>query len=308
MEKNLGNRRSIMKLGLLCGASCIVGWRLYAAQEDGDAIAGYRSHMEKIRPFFATKRKPGPSDWLANHKEAGQSFDQYRQSNPNRPIRGRTRLYLQPIGAFTQVELRVIEILQRFMQIVFGLELKILPTQGVVNIPANAQRIHRQTGQRQLLSTHILFQMMKPRRPADAVAVLALTNEDLWPGNDWNFVFGQASLNERVGVWSTARMGDPVNESKIFLRRVLQVAVHETGHMFGITHCTAYECCMNGANHQMESDQAPLVFCPECDAKLWWACGLDVSKRAKALHEFAEEHGLEPDAAQWERIAKVLEP
>jgi archaemetzincin len=140
------------------------------------------------------------------------------------------------------------------------------------------------------------------------VAVLAITNEDLWPGGNWNFVFGQASLVDRVGVWSTARMGDPVKESRMLLRRVLQVAVHETGHMFGIKHCTAYECCMNGSNHMAESDRAPLVFCPECDAKLWWACGLDAPKRAAALHEFAKEHRLEPDAAQWGRIANALAP
>lgn len=142
--------------------------------------------------------------------------------------------------------------------------------------------------------------------PVDAVAVLAITQEDLWPGRGWNFVYGQVSLVDRVGVWSTARMGDPEKEAQMFLRRVLQVAVHETGHMFGIKHCTAYECCMNGSNHQAESDQAPLVFCVECDAKLWWACGLDVSRRAHSLYQFAREHGLKSDAAQWKRIANSL--
>jgi archaemetzincin len=31
--------------------------------------------------------------------------------------------------------------------------------------------------------------------------------EDLYPEPSWNFVFGQASLNERVGVYSFARYG-----------------------------------------------------------------------------------------------------
>ena len=193
------------------------------------------------------------------------------------------------------------------MQIIFGLEVKMLPALGIDQIPASAQRVNSLTNHRQILSTHVLFQILKPKRPADAVAVLAITNEDLWPGEGWNFVFGQASLAERVGVWSTSRMGDPVKEPKLFLRRVLQVAVHETGHMFGIKHCTAYECCMNGSNHQQESDQAPLVFCVECDAKLWWACGLNPAKRAKSLHAFAQKHGLDPDTAQWEKIAKAME-
>ena len=43
--------------------------------------------------------------------------------------------------------------------------------------------------------------------------MLAITAFDLWPGPGWNFVFGQASLTERVGVWSMARNGDPDDES-----------------------------------------------------------------------------------------------
>lgn len=304
MDKNPRNRRQFIQLGLLSGGATLLGWRLHAAQKMDDALARYRTQMEKIRPLFTKKKEPGFSDWLAQHKEPGQTFEQYLKSNPNRPTAERTRIYLQAIGTFDKKQTEVVYEVQRFMQIVFGLEVKMLPLQGIDQIPANAQR--ENAGQRQLLSTHILHQILKPNRPKDAVAVLAITNEDLWPGEGWNFVFGQASLRERVGVWSTARMGDPVKEPKIFLRRVLQVAVHETGHMFGIKHCIAYECCMNGSNHQAESDQTPLVFCPECDAKLWWACGLNVSTRASALHAFAKQHALDPDAAQWEKIARAL--
>jgi archaemetzincin len=307
MDKNPRNRRHFIKLGLLSGGATFLGWKLHAAQKSDDALALYRPQMEKIRPLFMKKREPDIDDWLAQHNEAGQTFEQYLKINPNRPTAERTRIYLQAIGTFTKKQTEVIYSVQNFMQIVFGLEVKMLPTQGIDKIPANAQRGDASKGNRQLLSTHILHQILKPNRPKDAVAVLAITNEDLWPGDGWNFVFGQASLGERVGVWSTARMGDPEKEPKLFLRRVLQVAVHETGHMFGIKHCTAYECCMNGSNHLAESDRAPLVFCPECDAKLWWACSLTPSKRAKALHTFAKEHGLDPDTAQWEKVAKALE-
>ncbi len=306
MDKTPNNRRHFIQLGLLCGGASLLGWRLHAKQKENHAIAQYRLNMQKIRPLFTEKKAPGPSDWLASHKEPGQTFEQYIKIDPNRPTAERTKIYIQAIGEFTKSQTNVISELQSFMQIVFGLEVNMLPEMSVDIFPANAQRINSFTQKRQLLSTHILNQILKPNRPADAVAVLAITNEDLWPGDGWNFVFGQASLAERVGVWSTARMGDPEKEAQIFLRRVLQVAVHETGHIFGIKHCTAYECCMNGSNHQAESDQTPLVFCVECDAKLWWACGLDASTRAKSLHEFALSHDLKTDAAQWEKIANAL--
>ena len=93
--------------------------------------------------------------------------------------------------------------------------------------------------------------MLKPKRPRDAVAVLALAALDLWPGEGWNFVFGQANLTERVGVWSLYRNGDPelgADAYTLCLRRTLKTATHETGHMLGIAHCTAYACGMNGSN------------------------------------------------------------
>lgn len=302
------NRRHALQLGLLCGSSALLGWKLLAAEAEDDLLPEYRKQMEKIRPLFSKKAAPGPSDWLASHKEEGQTFEQYRAIAPNRPNAVRTKIYLQSIGAFTKEQENVIDTMRSFMGLIFGLEIALLPPLGVEKIPAAAQRTNGFTQQRQLLSTHILYSILKPNRPDDAVAVLAITNEDLWPGKNWNFVFGQASLSDRVGVWSTARMGDPVKQANLFLRRVLQVAVHETAHMFGIKHCIAYECCMNGSNHQDESDRTPLVFCAECDAKLWWACKLDVPQRAKSLHAFAEKHQLKPDVAQWKHIAEALAP
>jgi archaemetzincin len=301
------NRRHVLELGLLGGTSALLGWKLLAAPVTHAEVAAYIRQMEIIRPLFTAKGAPQPGDWLAAHKESGQTFAQYRASDPNRPTKERTKIYLQPIGEGNDERNRVTGLLREFMQMIFGLEIVMMPAFSLEKFPAAAQRVNGFTHQRQLLSTHILNGVLKPNRPADAVAVLAITHEDLWPGDGWNFVFGQASLGDRVGVWSTARMGDPVKEATLFLRRVLQVAVHETGHIFGIKHCTAYECCMNGANHQGESDRTPLVFCAECDAKLWWACQLKPAPRAKDLAAFAEKHELKADAAQWRHIAEALQ-
>ena len=136
---------------------------------------------------------------------------------------------------------------------------------------------------------------MKRRQAKDA-AVLGITAADLWPGPGWNFVFGQASLKERVGVWSMARNGDPDDRPamrKICAMRTVMTATHETGHMFGIRHCIAYECGMNGSNHSDERDRQPLEFCPECQPKLWWTLELDPLERSRALEAVARRHGFD---------------
>ena len=40
------------------------------------------------------------------------------------------------------------------------------------------------------------------------------------------------------------------------------------GHIFGINHCQAYECLMNGAGKLEEADRKPLAFCAVCTRKL----------------------------------------
>lgn len=265
-----------------------------------------RKLAAKLRPVMKVKTPPVESDWLAQHPEPGQTFDQYLNSRPNRPTAVRTTLYVQPIGEFTAAQEPLIAETEELMGLYFGVPVKRLERVGDVAIPASARRENPLTGKKQYFSPYILDIVLMSRRPKDAVAVLGLTVTDLYPDPKWNFVFGQASLSERVGVWSLARYGDVEKEKPVVLRRTLQVAIHETGHMFGIQHCTLFECGMNGSNSLTESDRGPLPFCSECELKLWWACGLDPIPRYKALLRFAQAHDLEREAKEWQSRLDAL--
>jgi archaemetzincin len=84
------------------------------------------------------------------------------------------------------------------------------------------------------------------------------------------------------------------------LRRAIQLLAHETGHIFGIEHCTAFECVMNGSNSLAESDRQPLEPCHECLHKLAFALRLQPLPRYRELGSFYEEQGLSADA-RWIR-------
>jgi archaemetzincin len=90
------------------------------------------------------------------------------------------------------------------------------------------------------------------------------------------------------------------------LLRTLKTAAHETGHQFGLPHCIAYACCMNGSNHRAEVDRKPLEFCPECQAKLWWTCRIDPRERLRRLVEFADDFGLTAEAKFWRELSNAL--
>jgi archaemetzincin len=265
-----------------------------------------RKSAAKLRPLMQAKTAPQDSDWLAQHPESGQTFEQYLSSQPNRPTATRTTIYLQPIGDFTKAQEPLIAETAEFMGIYFGVPVKTLAPVGDAAIPEPARRKNPLAGMKQFLTTYILNDVLMSRRPKDAVAVLGLTVTDLYPDPTWNFVFGQASLSERVGVWSLARYGDVEKEPALVLRRTLQVAIHETGHMFGIQHCTMFECGMNGSNNLAESDRAPLPFCAECELKLWWACKLDPAPRYEALVRFCKMHGLEKEEKEFQRRLEAL--
>jgi archaemetzincin len=155
----------------------------------------------------------------------------------------------------------------------------------------------------------VLDEVLKPRRPSDAVAVLALTTADLWPGEGWNFVFGEASLSDRVGIWSISRYGNlegnPAESQRARLR-AFKVAVHETGHMLGMEHCTAYECQLNGSNTLEEVDVSPLWLCPDCLQKVWWGCQTDPVKRFEALIAFGKQHHLDAEVDFWQKSVERL--
>jgi len=240
-------------------------------------------------PLFEAKRKPGPSDWLARFKEAGRTFENYRDSDPVR-ARKSDVLRFVPVGKFDADGRALLEKTIAFSSIWFDLPGD--TTNGQALPRTGWQRLNG--GERQVRTPWFLDHLLPPFRKDDAVCVSGITMVDLYPEESWNFVFGQASLRGRVGVWSFARLahGAPA----VALRRCCKLVVHEIGHMFGLEHCIVYECDMNGSNHLRELDSQPLHLCPDCLRKLAWNRGFDVEARYRKLGAFYKQHGLEREA------------
>ncbi|MFB0553476.1 MAG: archaemetzincin [Phycisphaerae bacterium] len=234
---------------------------------------------------------PKPGDWLAVHRETGQRFDEFVKSKPNRPDKIRRKIYLQPLGEFREGKIPLAERLQEYAGAYFSLQVETLPSLSLSGENITT-RTNPYTRNRQILTGDVLA-ILKRNIPSDAFCVLAITMEDLYPEPSWNFVFGQASLRERVGVYSFARY-DPAfygqkrgkDYEKVLLRRSCKVLAHETGHMFGLKHCIYFRCSLNGSNHLKESDSRPMHLCPVCLRKLQYSIGFDVVSRYRNLLQF----------------------
>jgi archaemetzincin len=238
---------------------------------------------------------PGPNDWLTLHTERGQSYGEYRDWAAHRPDAAHPVIYLLPFGDFPEETSPALEELRAYAAIFFQREVKLLPAYYPHDLEFSPRKNPR-SGQRQILTSDILT-FLKTQLPADAYCLLGITMEDLYPQPSWNYVFGQASLEERVGIYSLARY-DPAfwNDERgsryrdVILQRACKVLVHETAHMFGLQHCIYFECVVNGSNHLTETDAQPQHLCPVCLHKLQLAGGFDAVKRYEDLARFYRAH------------------
>lgn len=250
---------------------------------------------------FAPIPAPRPGDWLAKHREPGQSFQKYARRAPPRPNGRRRAIVLQPLGRFDTERAPSLESLRFFAASFFKLE-TIVPEPLSLARDSLTTRSNPLTGNRQILTTDVLKRLRKTA-PPEAFCVLAVTMEDLYPDPAWNFVFGQASPRYRVGVFSFARY-DPAffgertgnDEKNLLLRRSCKVLAHEVCHLFALAHCVHFRCLMNGSNHLRESDARPLALCPVCLHKLWFSIRFDVLERYRGLLDFFLRVGFTPEA------------
>ncbi|MBM4089164.1 MAG: hypothetical protein FJ276_07015 [Planctomycetes bacterium] len=296
--------RLLFAVGVLGCCGCLPG-----AEPLGVTKDQLPAPFDKLVPLHSRLAAPKPGEWLDVHEEPGQTYGEYVKGRPVTPDRVRRAIYIQPMGSFDPAQREVIDITAEFMGIYFGLPVRIRPDVSLSSIPAEARRTHPSWGDKQILTSYVLNRVLRPKLPTDACALIALTTSDLWPGEGWNFVFGQASLVHRVGVWSIYRYGDPNADEKSFrlcLRRTLKTATHETGHMFSMTHCTLYECNMCGSNHQAESDRRPMWLCPHCLAKLCHATGADPQERFRKLISFCKTHGFAAEQTFWQQSLDAI--
>ncbi|MEO6334672.1 MAG: archaemetzincin [Pyrinomonadaceae bacterium] len=232
-------------------------------------------------------------DWLQSHPENGETFEEYVDSGPTLPTPERKIIYIQPVGAFSAEELRVIRLTADYMRAFYNLPVVLQVARPIPKVPQDMERLQYPKN-RQIRTSYFLDDLLPKLLPDDAAALICLTSLDLYPGETWNYVFGQASLEKRVGVWSLWRLER--NNGKrarpdLFLDRTLKVAMHETGHMFSMRHCTKYECLMSGTNHLDETDRRPLDTCPECTMKIAWAMNYTPNDRYQKLAEFWRKLG-----------------
>ena len=265
--------------------------------------------IDKLRQNDRQLETPKEGQWLYDHNELGQTLSQYKAIQPVSPNHKQNKIYLLPLGELTKAQKNVVTYTADYLQLFFGLKTIVLKSISDKVIPKDFKRI-REDGSVQLLAPYILDSVLKKRIPVDAIALMAVTEKDLYPKPSWNFVFGLATLKDRVGVSSIYRYSKETIDStnySLCLQRLISTSSHEIGHMFSMLHCTYAVCVMNGSNSLAESDSRPNRLCSQCLGKLRWNLKFDLRKRIQALDSFFLRHKLMRDYRVAEKDLQVIQ-
>lgn len=236
--------------------------------------------------------EPVYGDWLFSHKEKGQTFEQYFRSKHIVPTKEANIIYIRPIGNFNSLQKRQIQLTNEYLEIYFQLETKTLAPISNDVVPNSSRRI--MDGHEQLLAGYLL-DVLKEEEPLNRIALMGLSELDLYPKPEWNYVFGLASYHDKVGVSSIYRFKDEKLTSENFnlcLSRLLKTSSHEIGHMFGLHHCTNANCVMNGTNSLYETDRHSIRLCSVCQRKLNSCIKYDNKKRLTDLEKYFKKNNL----------------
>jgi archaemetzincin len=96
--------------------------------------------------------------------------------------------------------------------------------------------------------------------------IIGLTSKDISTRKgdiaNWG-ILGLGSCPGEACVISTFRGGKNKVSHKIYLIRIITLALHELGHTYGLQHCPVYNCLMKDAEGKMNLDDGD-SYCKNC--------------------------------------------
>lgn len=265
------------------------------------------SYFKQIKANDVKMPEAVYGDWLYTRKEKGQTFDQYFRSKHIVPTSESNIIYIRPIGNFSALQKKQIQLLNEYLEIYFQLKTKTLEPISNDVVPNSARRMSY--GHEQLLAGYLLNDVLKEEKPLNRIALMGLSELDLYPKPEWNYVFGLASYRDKVGVSSIYRLQDGELTSANFdlcLSRLLKISSHEIGHMFGLHHCINANCVMNGTNSMEETDRHSIRLCSVCQRKLNSCIVYDNEKRLTDLEKYFKKNNLKDEFDLMKKDLEVI--
>lgn len=305
----------------------------------GETILWNKSISLQYNIFYRPIPEPGKNDWLMNHKEYGQTFNEYKrfgfhpieriQINKNETL-DKDIIYIAPLSfnlnpSFDQSFLTAIILLcQSYF---YDMKIKLLNMK--INLEGVEYRNY-EDGSYQMNANTIIEKLFH-EMPKNGYCLICLTDMDLYndvrvikprkwiyypPPYKNDFCYELNSFKYWVSICSIARF-DPnfIMEKKseneeekiklyfILLKRICKVVIKNISHMFGLKNCIFFSCIMNGFGSIKEFDSRPMELCPCCLRKVF-------TNIARKFNKLNDEGRVKNDGLiikRYKKLKKCLE-
>jgi archaemetzincin len=154
-------------------------------------------------------------------------------------------------------------VLLRDLEGAIASQLGLSPVVGKAVLPTPTYAFNKDRGQYHCNA--ILRRLVTLLEPGQSM-VLGLTDVDLFVP-DMPFVLGEADRESRSAVLSLARLRQGA-EGELLRRRLRVEAVHQVGHLLGLSYCEDTRCVMFLAQTPQECDRKQLSLCNACRNEL----------------------------------------
>lgn len=156
------------------------------------------------------------------------------------------RMTITPLDVDRELALEIVNRLRNILP----WEFVITPLRGA-NVPAQ-RTIHVDTA----------FRLLHAENRIDAMTIGVTALDLIAPGFD--YVFGYASTDQRVGAVSLYRLSNGTSERRDLVERAAKEVLHEAGHVLGLGHCHNSDCVMSYSQTLQDTDIKHCTYCTNC--------------------------------------------
>jgi archaemetzincin len=238
----------------------------------------------------------------------------YINSKPNKVDSTRKVIYLLPFGNMKPEVEKIIQGEVEYLKAFLQLEVKVLdriPYDSIRKITSIQTRMVQAsdfeyyskmkggtpTLTEQIQARSFIDAVMKKNKPKDAIAVLGITEHDIYSDPKGNFLFGISELKKGVGLVSTFRLIDYGPETKYNIRKVVSKQIV---NMFSISNVKDFKCVLNYHHNIDELYQGKFDLSPRALEKLRYAIGFDYSRRFEDLAKLWKQENNKAEAKYYE--------
>lgn len=288
-------------------------WSLVRIAMGSLAGESWRVKQALQRPAEAWNlREPAEGSSVWEYYNRTQTFDDFRRAIPFRPNTTNGTIEIIFVGDMLplQEQLRM-DFLLLHLQVFLGLKISLRPRAIEFGEWAHIQE--SSDGQPQAGAHYVLAQL-KEVSDCRSICTVGITESDLYPPKDYEFVTGIVDTHRRISLVSIARYllnlqskGIQIDMKDALSPCIVMVVCREVLKLCGLRDCHLMHCLMNpfpGGGPE-EVRLLPFNLCCICLRKLQFATQSDLLDRYSQLPPVLADWFIEESQWAWQRMQQV---